>query len=225
MDENLLKSGAANQASGRGGGKRDAILAAALKVFNEHGYSAATVDAVAAEAGVAKGSVYNYFRGKEDLFRQVFAEAVMTAERDVGGLADDIGPASRHLERLLDYWYERLGYFRQIGRLVLEFWTTAAREAQHGELTAVLIEVYARWRERIASILAQGAQAGEFSKEFNSPVAAALIMGILDGIQVESILGIGMNVDKEFLGSLKRAIMLALTAGTANRGVTEGKAS
>ena len=55
-----------------------AILDAALKVFAATGYSGATMDAVAAEAGVTKPTLYSYFPSKESLF-----QAMMLGKRDV----------------------------------------------------------------------------------------------------------------------------------------------
>ncbi|MEV5543337.1 TetR/AcrR family transcriptional regulator [Saccharopolyspora shandongensis] len=53
--------------------KRQAILDAAMRVFAREGYAQAGVDAIAAEAGVAKPTVYNHFGDKENLFRQAIA--------------------------------------------------------------------------------------------------------------------------------------------------------
>ncbi len=58
--------------------KQQRILAAALKVFAEAGYSAASMDAIALEAEVSKPTLYMYFGSKEQLF-----EAMMVAQRDV----------------------------------------------------------------------------------------------------------------------------------------------
>jgi AcrR family transcriptional regulator len=48
--------------------KKDAILDAARAVFSRDGYSANSMEDVAAEAGIAKGTVYLYFKSKEDLY-------------------------------------------------------------------------------------------------------------------------------------------------------------
>jgi AcrR family transcriptional regulator len=56
--------------------KREAILDAAFRVFAEHGYERASVDAIAAEAGVAKPTIYNHLGGKENLFREVMIATV-----------------------------------------------------------------------------------------------------------------------------------------------------
>lgn len=53
------------------------FLAAALKVFAEQGYSGTTMDMVAAEAGLSKPTLYQYFSSKEALF-----SAMMMGERD-----------------------------------------------------------------------------------------------------------------------------------------------
>ena len=56
--------------------RRRAILAAALTVFASHGFAAARLDDVAARAGVAKGTLYLYFRDKEALFEALVRSAV-----------------------------------------------------------------------------------------------------------------------------------------------------
>jgi AcrR family transcriptional regulator len=59
--------------------KRQAIIDAALRVFAREGYGQASVDAIAAEAGVAKPTIYNHLGGKENLFRHVLAEIAARA--------------------------------------------------------------------------------------------------------------------------------------------------
>src|SRR5499427_884363 len=52
-------------------GRREAILAAALDEFSLRGFAAARLDDVARRAGVAKGTIYLYFRDKESLFQEL----------------------------------------------------------------------------------------------------------------------------------------------------------
>src|SRR5690242_3886358 len=52
-------------------GKREAILAAALEEFSSRGFAAARLDDMAKRAGVAKGTIYLYFRDKETLFQEL----------------------------------------------------------------------------------------------------------------------------------------------------------
>jgi AcrR family transcriptional regulator len=57
--------------SGRQGERREVILAAALDEFSARGYAATRLDDVAQRAGVAKGTIYLYFRDKESLFQEL----------------------------------------------------------------------------------------------------------------------------------------------------------
>lgn len=60
---------------------RDAILAAASEHFLRDGYVGANVDAMAERARVSKRTVYNIFRSKEQLFRELMSDALATAEK------------------------------------------------------------------------------------------------------------------------------------------------
>ena len=195
------------------GNRRDRILAAAEKVFEAHSYAAATMDAVAAEAGVAKGSIYNYFESKHDLFAQIFKEMTAGEMASADELLATSASAAEKLAALLDYWSARLEEYQRMGRLVLEFWATAAREGQQGEMTPMFREFYGRSRGMVAAILTEGAESGEFNRELDPQLAASLILAILDGVQVQSILGMGITLDSEFLAALRRTILAALSAG------------
>ena len=54
------------------GQKREAILAAAQKVFAKHGYHDARTSEIAREAGVAAGTLYNYFPSRDYIFLSLF---------------------------------------------------------------------------------------------------------------------------------------------------------
>ena len=199
-------------ATNNGQDKRESILAAAQGVFDAHGYAATTMDAVAAEAQLSKGSLYNYFKSKEDLFRQVFASTVAASDKLACELLLADGTASQRLERILDFWFDRLETNRRVGRLVMEFWATAARHEQ-GALSRQFQGIYSRWRGYLADIVAEGISSGEFNPRVNPRAGASLIMAVLDGIEVQCMLDVGVVVDSEFLASLKRAVMAGLGAG------------
>src|SRR5688572_30258261 len=80
-----------------GGDKRDAILRAATKVFAQHGYFQSQVADVARVAGVAAGTVYLYFKGKDDLLVSIFErsmrEVLAEGRAAIDGTAE-IGRAS-----------------------------------------------------------------------------------------------------------------------------------
>ncbi|MFI9327733.1 TetR/AcrR family transcriptional regulator [Kitasatospora sp. NPDC052868] len=76
--------------------KRQAIARAASTVFGREGYTRASVDAIAAEAGVSKRTIYNHFGDKEKLFLSVALETAGELTEIIAGLAD------RHLHKIVD---------------------------------------------------------------------------------------------------------------------------
>ena len=72
------------------------ILEAAQRHFNEHGLERASVDAIAAEAGVSKMTVYSNFGSKEGLFQAVVRDRTATVVKrpSVAGLAQPRAGAS-----------------------------------------------------------------------------------------------------------------------------------
>jgi AcrR family transcriptional regulator len=74
------------------------VLDAARAAFGAKGYAGASVDEIAAAAGVTKGAVYHHFAGKEALFRAVHAEVEADALRRAGA-GDD--PAAPPLDRIV----------------------------------------------------------------------------------------------------------------------------
>ena len=81
----------------RSGDKRERILAAAERIFARHGFFAARVSEIAKEAGVADGTIYLYFKSKDDLLISLF-EARMRQVNDV--LRDAIAETGALLYRL-----------------------------------------------------------------------------------------------------------------------------
>jgi AcrR family transcriptional regulator len=76
--------------------KRQAIARGARTVFGREGFSRASVDAIAAEAGVSKRTIYNHFEDKEQLFLSVIQEGATEVARTHTEIAD------RHLRKILD---------------------------------------------------------------------------------------------------------------------------
>ncbi|TDD88866.1 TetR/AcrR family transcriptional regulator [Actinomadura rubrisoli] len=76
--------------------KRRAIADAARRVFGREGYTRASVDAIAAEAGVSKRTIYNHFADKEELFLSVALEGADQVTAAIAQIMD------RHLRKIVD---------------------------------------------------------------------------------------------------------------------------
>jgi AcrR family transcriptional regulator len=96
------------------GAKRDRIIAAAIGQFAEHGYEGTRVEAIAAEVGIAKGSVFAHFDSKAGLFVAAYRAAVRSLPRwqDAPGEILEAG-----FFATVRYWLDRTGH------LVRDDWT------------------------------------------------------------------------------------------------------
>src|SRR3712207_9186522 len=94
--------------------KREAILRAATKVFASSGYFNSKVADVARVAGVADGTVYLYFKSKEEILRSIFerntSEAVRAGREELAKIED---PREK-LRRIARHHLERLGDDRDL---------------------------------------------------------------------------------------------------------------
>jgi AcrR family transcriptional regulator len=90
------KRPAADTRKARGAARREAILTAALDEFSERGFAATRLEDVARRAGVAKGTIYLYFRDKESLFQEL-VRAMLTP---LVGTIEAMGAADLPLDTL-----------------------------------------------------------------------------------------------------------------------------
>ena len=192
--------------------RRSEIITAASRVFDANGYAATTMDAVAAEAKVAKGSLYNYFPSKHSLFVQVFTVALGEDEQTTEMLLTEPVSATEKLSRYVEFWFSRLEHYKRVGGLILEFWANAARDDRQGEISSIFQQMYARWHGRISAIITEGVQSGEFRGDVNIPAAAISILSATDGITLHTILNVGLDFDRAALETMKQGILTSLTA-------------
>src|SRR5689334_20134844 len=82
--------------------KREAILAAALDEFSSQGFAAARLDDVARRAGVAKGTIYLYFRDKESLFQELIRTMLTPLVGTIEAMGQSEVPLPVLADRIVD---------------------------------------------------------------------------------------------------------------------------
>jgi AcrR family transcriptional regulator len=164
------------------GTKTSAILRAAAQVFAERGYQAATVDAIAEYAGIAKGTVYLYFRSKQELFLRVCDDYIAAIER-IGKQAIERSSttAAAQIQQSIHTLLAMSAETRDLFPLILEFWSASASPHRHARVAASFRGAYSKFRRLIADEIRKGQQAGEFDRSADASQVAAMLVGALDG--------------------------------------------
>ena len=159
--------------------RQEEILAAAFEVFAAHGYEAARLDDVARRAGIAKGTIYLYFRDKEQLFRAVVRSLL---QKRFDALAGSFkGTAEQLLRELLSRMYSQVvrnDKVRSIVRLLI------AEGGRFPQLTEIYHrEIIAPGMKAVRQALLRGIASGEFRKtsvvEFPQLLAAPGVLAIV----------------------------------------------
>ncbi len=193
--------------------RREAIISAAEEVFNAKGYTAATVDEIAVRANISKGSIYNYFQSKQEIFGQLFRKEVQEEESRVEELLQRSIPAREKFTMFLEQCFQRLTKYEHIGRLLLEFWATAASDAGNGTFSLTYRDLYTRVQQQVQEMFEQGAAEGDFVLEFGADVSAALLIAAIDGMHVQVLLGARPHWTPTEFSAFQQAVTDALVAG------------
>ena len=189
--------------------KTRTILRAAAQVFAERGYQAATIDDIAEYAGIAKGTVYLYFRSKHDLFLAVCYDYIAAIER-IGKQAERSSTTAaaqiqQHIHTLLAMSTET----RDLLPLILEFWSASASPHRHASVAALFRDAHSRLRMLIADQIRKGQQEGEFDRSADASQVATMLVGALDGIFLQASFDPGLDpvcVGDQFVSILLRSL-------------------
>ncbi|MBF6437539.1 TetR/AcrR family transcriptional regulator [Nocardia cyriacigeorgica] len=156
--------------------RRQEILDAAAKVFARKGFAASRIDDVAAEAGIAKGTIYLYFDSRDALLSGVFGSYMAETEQVLAHLGE--GPALQRLARLVRGAMEMLDSHPDHVRVLLDVWAANP--------PIDLVGVYRDYRAAISGLLAEAAEQGEL-REGVGARHAAVIVAAIEGCLVQAL--------------------------------------
>lgn len=174
----------------RGGGsrneKRTRIIDAAIRVFAERGFHQARVTDIATQAGVADGTIYLYFRNKEDLLLTIFEEKMQDInvglQRELAGVEDALDRirvfARYHFRLVQD---ERA--LAEVLQIELRLSNKFLKEYRPKPLWAYL--------DQFADILRAGQAAGKVRADVDPFVAKWAFFGALDELAMQWVLARG----------------------------------
>ncbi len=163
--------------------KREAILRAATKVFARRGYFNSKVADVAKEAGIADGTVYLYFKSKDEILHSIFdramAEFIAEGKKE---LAEIESPQDK-LRRIAELHLEKLGADRDMA-IVFQVELRGSTKFMQ-EFSAA---GFAEYLDIIQQTFIEGQRTGVFHKDLKPIVCAKILYGALDEMVTNWIL-------------------------------------
>lgn len=163
--------------------KREAILRAAIKTFAGKGFFNSKVADIAKEAGVADGTVYLYFKNKDDILHSVFDRAmdefIDEGKKELAALDDP----KEKLTRIAELHLERLGSDRDMA-IVFQVELRGSTKFMQ-EFSAA---GFSEYLNVIQEIITEGQQKGIFRKDLKPIICAKILYGALDEMVTNWIL-------------------------------------
>jgi TetR/AcrR family fatty acid metabolism transcriptional regulator len=155
--------------------KRRQILDAAVRVFARQGFHATRVSDIADEAGVAYGLVYHYFRSKEEVLNELFAErwSLLLAAIEEADRAG--GPHRDRLAAVAMFIIDSYRYDPDLMKVIIVEVTRAANSFGQTHLVEIR-----RAYESIAKIVADGQEAGAFRTDIAPLFASMTFYGAVE---------------------------------------------
>ncbi len=157
------------------GDKRAIILRAATRVFAGNGYFNSKVADIARAAEVADGTVYLYFKSKEEILHSIFDQNMAEAIAAGRKLIENLDDPREKLRRIAKLHLERLGADRDLA-VVFQVELRGSTKFMEEFSAAGFAEYLALLRRTFE----EGQRAGVFRKELNAKVAAKILFGALD---------------------------------------------
>jgi AcrR family transcriptional regulator len=191
-------------------GKKTAdISEAALKVFGDRGFSRTRMEDIAKEAGIGKGTIYEYFRDKVDILNYVvnqFFDAFLKGIIDV--VETETKPAEKLLS-LIDFALQNVAEWEDHCATYIEYFSSVREDEGRFSLSGQ----YETMKKVIIDLVSECQKSGDIDGSYNPEAVAELLVSIYDGLIVHRLLE-GRNMELELL---RNTAILVIEGGLFNR--------
>lgn len=167
--------------------KRALIIEAAAKVFARRGFASTLMAEIAIEAGIGKGTLYEYFDSKENLFFAVFEWFVQATEAEAKVSISALGgSASERLDALSDSLMSSWAQMEDMYSLVMEFWSASASSQMRERFKQAFKNGYSDFRQIVSTLIRDGIERGEFQPHVDIESVAAALVGTWDALLLQA---------------------------------------
>ena len=169
--------------------KKLEIIQAAMKVFAQKGFANTKMSDIAEAAKIGKGTIYEYFKSKDEIFEYVFTHFMESMETVVAKSIFKITDPVEKIRTIFLSWAEMTSsHSNDFVEIMLDFWAEAVRNKDSKKLGIInLDKMYEEFRIVIKSILDEGVRLGKF-KSVDTYLTASLMLGAMDGLMIQWIM-------------------------------------
>ena len=181
--------------------KKTQIINAAIEVFAKMGLDKGKIDDIAKVAGIGKGTVYGYFKSKDELFSAIEKMFIYDSVDQIEALTKSNKSPTEKIEKIVNYsitMHEEMG---DAALIIAELWAQHGRGQLHGHKESVFADMYRDFNDSVLKVLSEGIKTNEF-RDMNKEGVAALLLAFIDGAIWQSVIFKG---EMQFKRRLKEA--------------------
>lgn len=169
------------------GKKRRDIIEAAIAVFSRTGYRRAKMQDIADQAGIGKGTVYEYFRTKQDLFLQASEYLFEQYLLEQGEILGSVAEPEEQVRALIVSTFEQAAMWTGLAYLYIDVWSEMDRKGEEDKLRTLMASVLARFTRTLAEYIRDAQERGLF-RGFDPTLVAHIIIAALDGLMLQLLI-------------------------------------
>jgi AcrR family transcriptional regulator len=161
---------------------RTKILEASIKLFSAHGFNAASVDDICAEAGISKGAFYHHFKSKQELFLALLDGWLKTIDNAIEASKDK--PVPEIFMQITEAFPYIFATANEGLPMFLEFWLQASRDEKIWQAS---VAPYRRYHKHFATLIKKGVEEGSFV-EVDPELTSRMIISTAMGLLLQSLM-------------------------------------
>jgi AcrR family transcriptional regulator len=167
--------------------KKTQIINAAIEVFAKQGLDKGKIADIAKVAGIGKGTVYEYFISKDEIFNAIEEMFIFQSIDQLKTLSTSKKSPTDKLEEILQYSINMHTDMGEAALIIAELWAQHSRGQLHGHKESVFADMYNDFFDIILKVLVDGVETGEF-REMNKDGITALLLAFIDGVIWQSVI-------------------------------------
>lgn len=182
---------------------RDIIVQSAIECFSEYGFDRSRMDDIAQRADLSKGTLYLYFKSKEDLFYAICENNLKVIKEQLSRM---FATRKENLLYDVEQFYDNLQKLEKKGDEKV-FFEIVAESARNPKLQKILYEQRTKIFDVVKEYLDLQVQKGFFRKNIDTEAIASGLVALYNGLAVSKFLGISGNWNKRaWVGTVKAII-------------------
>lgn len=162
--------------------KRSEIAQKAIEVLAKRGFQATTIQEIADAAGLGKGTIYHYFKTKEEILLVVSEQIFHEMERSFGAALLRIDEPMAKLATLIEEALRVTDDIEYLFIVYTELWLMNVRDGHYGDFVNVMKSLHNDLKDLVAKMIEEGKKQGYWNEDTDADALANYLISSFDGV-------------------------------------------